>query len=83
MVSDLLPLIECRGLMELDLSEVRIKPTVLDKYLMAIVECYGNRRNCRMTLPVPDGDLQGAGPGRNDRTLPYHIGYGGHMGHPA
>lgn len=46
MVSDLLPLIECRGLMELDLSEVRIKPTVLDKYLMAIVECYGNRRNC-------------------------------------
>ena len=72
MVSDLLPLIECRGLMELDLSEVRIKPTVLDKYLMAIVECYGNRRNCRMTLPVsPTGTYRE--PDRDETTGRYRI----------
>ena len=69
MVSDLLPLIECRGLMELDLSEVRIKPTVLDKYLMAIVECYGNRR---MTLPVsPTGTYRE--PDRDETTGRYRI----------
>ena len=72
MVSDLLPLIECRGLMELDLSEVRIKPTVLDEYLTAIVERYGNRRNCRMTLPVsPTGTYRE--PDRDETTGRYRI----------
>ena len=72
MVSDLLPLVECRGLMELDLSEARIRPTVLDEYLMAIVERYGNRRNCRMTLPVsPTGTYRE--PDRDETTGRYRI----------
>jgi len=72
MISDLLPLVECRGLMELDLSEARIRPTVLDEYLMAIVERYGNRRNCRMTLPVsPTGTYRE--PDRDETTGRYRI----------
>ena len=71
-VSDLLPLVECRGLMELDLSGARIKPTVLDEYLMAIVERYGNRRNCRMTLPVsPTGIYRE--PERDETTGRYRV----------
>ena len=72
MISDLLPLVECRGLMELDLSEARIRPTVLDEYLMAIVERYGNRCNCRMTLPVsPTGTYRE--PDRDETTGRYRI----------
>lgn len=47
---NLKPLIECRELMELNLTDANVKPSVLDEYLIALVERYGNRRNCTVTL---------------------------------
>ena len=56
---NLKPLVECRELMTLNLTDARIKPTVLDEWLIAIVEMYGNRRNCKVILTaVPTGTYQ-------------------------
>lgn len=69
---NLKPLVECRGLMQLNLTDARIKPTVLDEWLIAMVERYGNRRNCEVTLTaVPTGTYQG--PARNADTGRYNI----------
>lgn len=51
-VPDLTPLAGCRELMTLDLSRARLKPADIDRYLAALVERYGNRRNCTVTLPL-------------------------------
>lgn len=52
----LLPLVACRGVMEVDLSGANIRPERVDEYLIALVERYGDRRNCTMTLPAaPSG----------------------------
>ena len=65
-------LVECRELMTLNLTDARIKPTVLDEWLIAIVERYGNRRNCEVTLTaVPTGTYQE--PARNADTGRYNI----------
>lgn len=69
---DLKPLVECRELMTLNLTDARIKPTVLDEWLIAMVERYGNRRNCEVTLTaVPSGTYQE--PARNADTGRYNI----------
>ena len=69
---NLKPLVECRDLMELNLTDAHIKPTVLDEWLIAIVERYGNRRNCEVTLTaVPTGTYQE--PARNADTGRYNI----------
>ena len=69
---DLKPLVECRKLMTLNLTDARIKPTVLDEWLIAMVERYGNRRNCEVTLTaVPTGTYQE--PARNADTGRYNI----------
>ena len=69
---NLKPLVECRELMELNLTDARIKPTVLDEWLIAMVERYGNRRNCEVTLTaVPTGVYQE--PARNADTGRYII----------
>lgn len=69
---NLKPLVECRGLMQLNLTDARIKPTVLDELLIAMVERYGNRRNCEVTLTaVPTGVYQE--PARNADTGKYII----------
>ena len=69
---NLKPLVECRELMTLNLTDARIKPTVLDEWLIAIVERYGNRRNCKVTLTaVPAGTYQE--PARNADTGKYII----------
>ena len=69
---NLKPLVECRELMTLNLTDARIKPTVLDEWLIAIVERYGNRRNCEVTLTiVPTGIYQE--PARNADTGRYNI----------
>ena len=69
---NLKPLVECRELMQLNLTDARIKPTVLDEWLIAMVERYGNRRNCEVTLTsVPTGDYQE--PARNADTGKYII----------
>lgn len=55
--TDLRPLVACRGLMSLDLRGGRIKPSVLDVYLLQLVRRYGSRRNCRIYLPcAPSGE---------------------------
>ena len=69
---NLKPLVECRELMQLNLTDARIKPTVLDEWLIAMVERYGNRRNCEVTLTaVPTGIYQE--PARNADTGRYNI----------
>ena len=69
---NLKPLAECRGLMQLNLTDARIKPTVLDELLIAMVERYGNRRNCEVTLTaVPTGVYQE--PARNTDIGKYII----------
>lgn len=69
---NLKPLVECRELMTLNLTDARIKPTVLDEWLIAIVEMYGNRRNCKVILTaVPTGTYQE--PARNADTGRYNI----------
>ena len=69
---NLKPLVECRELMQLNLADARIKPTVLDEWLIAMVERYGNRRNCEVTLTAaPTGDYQE--PARNADTSRYII----------
>ena len=69
---NLKPLVECRELMQLNLTDARIKPTVLDEWLIAMVERYGNRRNCEVTLTaVPTGVYQE--PARNADTGRYNI----------
>lgn len=69
---NLKPLVECRELMQLDLTDARIKPTVLDEWLIAMVEKYGNRRNCEVRLTaVPTGVYQE--PARNEQTGKYII----------
>ena len=70
--SNLKPLVECRELMTLNLTDARIKPTVLDEWLIAMVERYGNRRNCEVSLTaVPTGTYQE--PARNADTGRYTI----------
>lgn len=69
---NLKPLVESRKLMTLNLTDARIKPTVLDEWLIAMVERYGNRRNCEVTLTaVPTGTYQE--PARNADTGRYNI----------
>ena len=69
---NLKPLVECRELMTLNLTDARIKPTVLDEWLIAMVERYGNRRNCEVTLTaIPTGTYQE--PARNADTGRYTI----------
>lgn len=69
---NLKPLVECRELMTLNLTDARIKPTVLDDWLIAMVERYGNRRNSEVTLTtVPTGIYQE--PARNADTGRYNI----------
>lgn len=69
---NLIPLVECRKLMTLDLTDARIKPTVLDEWLMGIVERYGERRNCTVTLTTePTGIYRE--PERNADTGRYNV----------
>lgn len=72
MTDNLVPLVECRNLMELDLSGAQIKPAVIDKYLISIVKRYGDRRNCRITLSTaPTGTY--TEPERDETTGTYRI----------
>nr|DAE30253.1 MAG TPA: hypothetical protein [virus sp. ct5rm7] len=73
--SDLTPLAESRSLMTLDLSAARLKPTVIDRYLLALVGQYGDRRNCTVILPsAPTGTYRE--PERDAESGRYRIGSG-------
>jgi len=55
----LLPLIECRNLMEVNLSGAKLKKEQVDEYLSALVRQHYGRRNCIVTLTTePSGEYR-------------------------
>lgn len=55
-ISNLRPLIACRELMALNLAGAKIDESVIDEYLVALVNDHDNRRNCNVTISVtPSG----------------------------
>ncbi|NDW10983.1 hypothetical protein [Dysgonomonas sp. 520] len=57
--SDLLPLLNCKKLMKLDLTDADIPRQILDNYLIALVKQYYGRRNCIVTLTTkPSGEYK-------------------------
>lgn len=55
-ISDLLPLISCTNLMDLDLRGDKIKTEHIETYLIKLVANYGARRGCTIRI---DADIQG------------------------
>lgn len=65
----LLPLLDNKGLMELDLSGATIRQQVLDEYLINLVKHYYDRRSCHVYLTtLPSGIYQEP---RRDGNLNY------------
>lgn len=55
-LGSLLPLVECREAMAVDLTGADVKHGAVDRYLIALVKEYSGRRNCELWLPVePSG----------------------------
>lgn len=55
-LGSLLPLVECREAMAIDLTGADVNRGVVDSYLIALVKEYFGRRNCELWLPVePSG----------------------------
>lgn len=55
----LLPLIENKNLMKLDLSDIHVPAGTLDEYLIALVRKHYNRRNCTVILTeTPSGEYR-------------------------
>lgn len=72
--SDLSPLISCRDLMRLNLTDAKLKLSVVDNYLLQLVTVYGLRRNCEVTLSVrPGGEYREPERDENGR---YRVRYG-------
>lgn len=56
---NLLPLIELKELMELNLLTFVYRQPTIDAYLIGLVNKHGNRRNCKVTMKtVPSGEYQ-------------------------
>lgn len=56
---DLTPLLRCKQLMRLNLSGMNIKQSVIDNYLIGLVDYYYERRNCSIKLTIcPSGKYQ-------------------------
>lgn len=54
---NLMPLIELKELMELNLLTFVYRQPTIDAYLIGLVQKHGNRRNCRITMKtVPSGN---------------------------
>ncbi|MBF0648616.1 hypothetical protein IR083_07275 [Dysgonomonas sp. GY75] len=63
----LLPLIECRNLMEINLSGAKLKTEQVDEYLFTLVQKHYGRRSCRVTLTSePSGEYRE--PGRDENS---------------
>lgn len=72
--NNLLPLIKCKKLMELDLSEGTFNQVVIDEYLILLVREHYGRRNCTITLTSrPSGEYQEP---MRDANNNYIISYG-------
>ncbi len=57
--NNLLPLLNCKQLMRLNLSDVHVTQETLDEYLIALVNQYYGRRNCCITLTKkPSGEYR-------------------------
>jgi len=55
----LLPLLPCKNLMELDLTDIIIDQNTLDEYLISLVNNYNGRRCCKVILTTyPSGRYQ-------------------------
>ena len=55
-ISSLLPLLDCKHLMDLNLKGTNIRQKDIDNYLVELVKQYGDRRNCIVSLPTsPSG----------------------------
>jgi hypothetical protein len=58
-MTSLLPLLENKKLMKLNLSEINVQQEGLDNYLIALVKKYHGRRNCTITLTeYPSGQYR-------------------------
>lgn len=58
-VTDLASLVPLTRLMSLDLTDARMKPQLVDEYLMGLVRHYGNRRSCEVRMTVtPTGEYR-------------------------
>ena len=70
--TSLLPLLENKNLMRLDLSDINVLPETLDEYLIALVEQYYGRRSCTIILTeYPSGEYIEPGRGENGKlSLP-------------
>ena len=63
-LGSLLPLVECREVMTVDLTDAEVSRSAVDEYLIALVKEYYGRRNCELRLPVvPSGNY--TEPGRD------------------
>lgn len=55
--NDLSSLVTCRELMRLNLTDAKLKTSVVDSFLMQLVAVYGLRRNCEITFPIHPGGI--------------------------
>lgn len=55
----LMPLVECKNLMEVNLSDTKLKKESIDQYLIALAVKHHGRRNCTITLTTePTGEFK-------------------------
>lgn len=71
---NLLPLVECKGLMTLNLSKMKLRKETLDNYLIALANNNLGRRSCTITLTESPNGIY-AEPQRNE-NLNYVISTG-------
>jgi hypothetical protein len=72
--NNLLPLVKCKKLMELNLSGGTFDQVVIDEYLISLVKEHYGRRNCQITLiGRPSGEYQEP---MRDSDNNYIINYG-------
>jgi hypothetical protein len=69
--ASLLPLLENKDLMKLDLSGINVPHDVLDEYLIASVKKHSGRRSCTVILTEhPSGEYREPGRDENGKYLP-------------
>jgi hypothetical protein len=68
--ASLLPLLENKNLMRLDLSDINVLPETLDEYLLALVKKHYGHRSCTVTLTeYPSGEYKELGRDENGNYL--------------
>lgn len=67
---NLMPLVELKELMELNLLTFVYRQPTIDAYLIGLVQKYGNRRNCRVTMKtIPSGNYTEPERDENNRYI--------------